>query len=407
MMRVLVVSLQVGVGSSKGHINPLVGVVQWLTSDGHQVGWLPLPSAMGEVDMAQIKGLGVEYLQPPPLPVGVVPPQEELAALLADPQRAWEAHSSFLLDPIELLLGGLMQLIDWFRPDVALIDTLAYPGIVAAHRTGLPWVGVCTGLTLLHPPGFSAVYHGDMSRLVPTRAAVFAGHSLAPDFRLFDCPSPEANVVFCTREFVGDTNPPANTWLVGPSIPPRARGDETDFPFGRLPADRPLVYASFGSVHSRLDLDDVIGTLATATTALGATLVIGSESVAARAPELPPHVFAVPYAPQLALLERASVFVTHGGANSVMEGLYCGVPLLVVPLAGDQPLQAMLVDRAGAGAVLERERLTAGSVAAALARLLERRGSIHRTVTRIRAAYRANDGARLAARVVTRTTAHS
>jgi hypothetical protein len=143
-MRVLVISLQVGAGSAKGHLNPFVGVVQWLSSDGHQVGWLPLPSAMGELDLAQLKGLGVELLHPPPLPPGVIPGPAELAALTADPTRAWEAYSSFLLDPIELLLPGVMYVLDWFRPDVALVDTMAYAGIIAVQRAGLPWVGVCT-----------------------------------------------------------------------------------------------------------------------------------------------------------------------------------------------------------------------------------------------------------------------
>ena len=45
----------------------------------------------------------------------------------------------------------------------------------------------------------------------------------------------------------------------------------------------------------------------------------------------------VPFAPQLELLQRARLTVTHGGLNTVMESLCWGVPLVAVPIANDQP----------------------------------------------------------------------
>mmetsp|Transcript_15080 Transcript_15080/g.43995 ORF Transcript_15080/g.43995 Transcript_15080/m.43995 type:complete len:197 (-) Transcript_15080:189-779(-) len=53
--------------------------------------------------------------------------------------------------------------------------------------------------------------------------------------------------------------------------------------------------------------------------------------------------------PQLELLARCHAFVTHGGANSMHEALAFGVPLAVVPMFADQPLNADSVARAGAG----------------------------------------------------------
>jgi zeaxanthin glucosyltransferase len=397
-MRVLVISLQVGGGSSKGHLNPLVGTVQWLMAGGHRVGWLPLPAAMGEADQAQLKTIGAEPVAPPPS-AGLLPGDETLAELARDPRRVWQAYRYILLDPVEPMLSGVRAVLADYRPDVAVIDTMSYTGIIACHLENVPWVGICAGLKLLHPPGFGPAYRGDMTPLTEPRAALFARYGLSPDFRLFECPSPVANIVFATTELVGTTSPPSNTRLVGPSIPPRRRGDEPDFPFDRLPADRPLVYTSFGSVHTRLDLSGVLGALVSATERLGAALVISSPA-AARGTTLPDHVLAVPYAPQLQLLARTDAFVTHGGANSVMEAMYHGVPLLVVPLASDQPMQADLVRRAGAGLALERDELDAGSAHSALARLLDRNGAIRRNAARIRASYRAGDGALEAARIV-------
>jgi len=53
--------------------------------------------------------------------------------------------------------------------------------------------------------------------------------------------------------------------------------------------------------------------------------------------------------PQLELLPRCSAFVTHGGANSMHEALSFGVPLAVVPMFGDQPINADTVARCGVG----------------------------------------------------------
>jgi MGT family glycosyltransferase len=80
---------------------------------------------------------------------------------------------------------------------------------------------------------------------------------------------------------------------------------------------------------------------------------------------LPENVIAVRYAPQLAILKRARVLITHGGANSVMEALAFGVPLLLNPLCNDQFHQLHFVEKAGVG-----RRLPEGDPWPAIAELL-------------------------------------
>ncbi len=51
---------------------------------------------------------------------------------------------------------------------------------------------------------------------------------------------------------------------------------------------------------------------------------------------LPGDWYVRPHIPQVAILERAAAFVTHGGNNSVTEAAALGVPMLVMPFSTDQ-----------------------------------------------------------------------
>ncbi|WP_442789489.1 nucleotide disphospho-sugar-binding domain-containing protein [Paenibacillus sp. CAA11] len=59
--------------------------------------------------------------------------------------------------------------------------------------------------------------------------------------------------------------------------------------------------------------------------------------------------------PQLEVLQKAKLFITHGDMNSTSESLYYGVPLIVLPQSADQPIVARCVDEIGAGIHLNPE----------------------------------------------------
>ena len=55
----------------------------------------------------------------------------------------------------------------------------------------------------------------------------------------------------------------------------------------------------------------------------------------------------------------AKVFVTHGGVNSYQESVYHGVPMVVVPMVGEQPRQANLVQYKELGVAIEWKSINA------------------------------------------------
>ena len=77
--------------------------------------------------------------------------------------------------------------------------------------------------------------------------------------------------------------------------------------------------------------------------------------------------------PQLQLLQMCDVFITHGGANSVHEALGLGLPLIVVPLFGDQPLNADALSNTGAAISFRfpNETLSPAALRSAVRQMLE------------------------------------
>jgi len=75
------------------------------------------------------------------------------------------------------------------------------------------------------------------------------------------------------------------------------------------------------------------------------------------------------FVPQRAVLARAALAVTHAGFNTVLDALSFGVPLVVMPLAFEQPATSARLARAGAADVLYG-RFTPARLRAAIERVL-------------------------------------
>ena len=139
--------------------------------------------------------------------------------------------------------------------------------------------------------------------------------------------------------------------FVGPMLTPLgANADEpalADFPDD---GDRPLIYMGLGTLRNdRADLyrlcADVVTDLPVPVNML---MSIGHRVDPGELGALPPNVVARPHVDQRAVLERASIFVTHAGMNSVQEALTAGVPMLCLPQGDDQFIVAERLVQLGA-----------------------------------------------------------
>ena len=175
------------------------------------------------------------------------------------------------------------------------------------------------------------------------------------------------NLVYTSRSFQPDVeNFDESYRFIGPSL--GARPIDPSFTPDLL--QDPVLYASLGTVFNADP--QLLRTFATALAPLGGTVVVstGQTDPALLGP-LPANVLASRFVPQLEVLARAALFVTHGGMNSVNEAMYAGVPMLVIPQGAEQPMVAGRVVESGAGLSIRAQDATEGLVRTLARRLLD------------------------------------
>ena len=143
---------------------------------------------------------------------------------------------------------------------------------------------------------------------------------------------------------------PDRFFYTGPFVDASAR-TSVEFPWDKLNG-QPLVYASLGT--TRKADHEIYYRIASACAGLDLQLVItlgGRRNLESFA-NLPGDPLVVENAPQLDLLKRADLVITHAGPNTTLETLLSGKPMLALPLALDQPTVAAHLERLGVAEVL-------------------------------------------------------
>jgi zeaxanthin glucosyltransferase len=183
----------------------------------------------------------------------------------------------------------------------------------------------------------------------------------------------------------------------GPFLDAQQR-PKIEFDWHRLDG-RPLVYASLGTLQN--GSEKIFRVIAAACADLTVQLVmsLGGGIDRERLGPLSGDPIVVKYAPQLDLIKRSAIVITHAGINTVLESLAEGVPLVCIPLGNDQPGVASRVKSRGAGVVVPPRGLTAKRLRSALCAVLE--DESYRTAARkLQASILQSDGLGVAADIV-------
>jgi zeaxanthin glucosyltransferase len=161
---------------------------------------------------------------------------------------------------------------------------------------------------------------------------------------------------------------PATFHYTGPWANQAAR-PHVEFPWDTLDG-RPILYASLGTTRNVQAF--IFRLVAEACQEFDLQLVIslGGRFDPEMFPDLPGNPLVTKYAPQLELIQRATLVITHGGPNTVFEALMQGKPMVAIPLAHDQPAVAARLARLGIAEVLPVMRLSAEKIQRAVSNVL-------------------------------------
>jgi MGT family glycosyltransferase len=360
-----------------GHITPSLAVVHELVRRGEEVVFYATPRARAQVERT---GAAFRAYEASDTDFNPDPPTD---GLLADMSR--------LLALTERTLPRLLAEIRSEAPDYILIDTKSVWGRLAAQALDVPAItlSVVFALTREHiavPDLVRMLYGGassdtllsglqDFERYAATARRLAARYRVsAPDLVDFLSNPQPLTIVFTSREFQinGDSFGSSHRFI-GASLATgsnatgsNAREDETNG--SNSMAGEPLVYVSLGTTFNDAPTFYRACFEAFADQPYQVLLSTGGREMTL--PEPPANVRVMPFVPQMEVLSRARVFVTHGGMNSANEGLWRGVPMVVVPQRGDQFLVARRMAELGAGIALTPAEVTSARLRDAVERLI-------------------------------------
>ncbi|MEG4498818.1 glycosyltransferase [Microcoleus sp. F10-C6] len=275
--------------------------------------------------------------------------------------------------------------------EALLVDQVSFEGGTIAEFLNLPFVTVCSALMVNRDPNIppfctSWQYNPTLPNRLRNQLsyqllnlAVKPIREVIAEYRhqwklpLYSHPndgySKLAQITQQPAEFeFPRQNLPPHFHFTGPYHNPATR-KPVPFPFEKL-TGQPLIYASMGTVQNRLL--DVFQTIASACEGLDAQLVIslGGGASPESLPPLPGNPIVVGYAPQLELLQKAALTITHAGMNTTLESLSNGIPMVAIPVANDQPGVAARIAWTGVGEVFSLKELSVSKVRSAIVKVL-------------------------------------
>lgn len=338
-----------------GHVNPTIALVEELVKKGEDVVYYCVEEYKNKIEKTG----------------ALFRPYENFTRNIDPMKRLMEK-----IDPLEMLLfmgRSLDKIIEVVlneireeKYDYVIYDNNFAAGWIIADVLGIPKISSCTTFAI-NEDIFSALIksRGEMDKTSPryreieeisTKWKNKYGVILSDRQNLMSCPG-DITIVFTSKLYQPYDDKFNESFIfVGPSIAPRH--DVETLPLKISPSNK-LIFISMGTVFNQQP--ELYTTCFKAFQESQATVVlsVGKQTDIRQFKDIPPNFIVRNYVPQLEILQQADVFITHGGMNSSSEGLYFGVPLVVVPVMGDQPIVANRIEELGAGLKLNRQELDA------------------------------------------------
>lgn len=356
-------------GPAHGHLNPTLAVVQELVRRGEEVVYY-----LTEAFQATVEATGAAFRPyQSMMDQFTIGNQQSPSRVPRNPNFLFGAMLLSIVKESQHVLPQVLERLRVEQADVILYDPMClWARIIAQvlHVSAIllrPTFAANEHFQVMPPqtestPSMPPAMFEEIQAELADLCAFY--HLPLLDMRDFFTHSEALNIVFMPRAF----QPAGETFderfvFVGPSIIPRT--DAPAFPLGRLQGQSTLFISLGTAANNRPDFYNLCFH-AFGQQPWQVVLAHGKRVDATALAAAPPNFLLAAYVPQLEVLQHTSVFVTHGGMNSVMESPYFGVPLVVVPQMREQEVTAQRCAELGLGIALDNADLTAEKLRAAV-----------------------------------------
>lgn len=372
---------------ASGHLNPMTTLGYELTRRGHQVTVFSFIDAKDKTLESSLEFCPIAEQE---LPVGTIPEQVKKVGQL-NGLAGFRYTIEIFAQKATLMLTHAPSILKKAGVEALIVDQTSLYGGTIAEFLNIPFVTVCNSLMMNRDPNippfstpweYNPTWKGRLRNKLGYQLLTYLSkpiRSIVADYRRqWNLPvhnhpnevySKLAQLSQQPAEFeFPRPNLPSYFHFTGPYDNPQTR-KPVPFPFEKL-TGQPLIYASMGTIQN--GLESIFQTIAAACEGLEAQLVIslGGGITPESLPQLPGNPIVVGYAPQLELLQKATLTITHAGMNTTMECLKNGVPMVAIPVTNDQPGVAARIAWTGVGEVVSLKELSVPKLRTAIQKVL-------------------------------------
>jgi zeaxanthin glucosyltransferase len=373
--------------ASTGHLNTMLPLGKELQKRGHRVTFIGALDAKPKI---LATGLEFRAIGEAEFPSGMLAQSLTKLGKLSG-IAAMKYTISLFKESAVVMLRDAPKIIKEAGVEALLIDQVSPGGAAVAESLDIPFITVCSAVVINRdasvPPHFTnwrynsawwARLRNQAGYELLKSSAKPITQVIAEYRREWNLPIPSGSTDRFSQLAQISQQPaelefprqhlPQWFHFTGPYHSPVGR-DAVDFPYEKL-TEQPLIYASLGTIQNRLQ--HVFRDIAQACEGLDVQLVmsLGGALEPEALPKLPGEPLVVKYVPQLELLKKTTLMITHAGMNTTLECLSNGVPMVAVPIANDQPGVAARIAWAGAGEVVPVKKLSVPRLREAINRVL-------------------------------------
>lgn len=335
-----------------GHTNPTLGVVRELVHRGHQV-WYYSYNVMRE----KIEVAGANFISCDDYDMEQKLTPKDAARIGKD----LAFSTKILVDTTLALDDKVCKDMEEMKPDCIVADSMAVWGKSVAMKLGIPFVSSTTTFAFnRHSAKIMKQSIGELINMIFSMPKINKdikrlqkkGYPVKSVLDIIQNDDETHTVVYTSPEFQPCSETFSDKYsFVGPSIRPATSEIEK--------TKEKMIYVSMGTVNN--DMLPLYKQFIEAFSKLNYQVImsVGNQVAIEEFGEIPENISVYESVDQIAVLEKADVFFSHCGMNSVNESLYFGVPLIMLPQTAEQSGVAERVFQLGAGIKLKEVNVNA------------------------------------------------